>query len=148
MREAVGDTSVKEVANEMGVSSSLIYKWCQEKGEDASGADNPLDRLLRFCEVTSSELPIQWLCEQVNAYYVENIRPGDPSDGELRVLDMTQRILKEFTDMLDTVSHSISNDGIVDKHEATLIRKEWEDLKRVGELFVLGCEMGQYGSAE
>ena len=148
LREAIGDSSVKEVAHELGVSAPLVYKWCQEKGDDASGADNPLDRLLRFCEVTGSEKPIQWLCEQVNAFYVENIPPGEPEKEELRALDMTQKILREFTDMLNTVSDSISNDGMVDKEETLQIRKEWEELKRVAERFVLGCEMGLYRSDE
>jgi transposase-like protein len=144
LREAIKGTTVKEVAHQLGVSAPLVYKWCEPKGENASGTDNPLDRLLRFCEVTGSEKPIQWLCEQVNAFYVENIPPGDPTKEELRVLDMTQRILREFTDMLNTVSQSIANDGRVDREETVQIRQEWEELKRVGERFVLGCEMGVY----
>jgi len=86
---------------------------------------------------------IIWLCEQVDGFFVENITP-DATQADERALIMTQRILKEFSEMLDMVSRSMANDGGIDKDEARAIRVEWEDLKRVAEQFVLGCEMGHY----
>lgn len=143
LRKTVGKAGVKSVAADMMLSPSLIYKWCEAKGLDASGADNPLDRILNLCQITGDPAPIVWLCEQVNGFFVENIAP-DMMETELRVLNMTQRILREFSEMLDMVSKSMANENGIDKDEARGIRVEWEDLKRVGEQFVLGCEMGTF----
>lgn len=143
LKQTVGKAGVKSVAADMRLSPSLIYKWCEAKGDDLSGADNPLDRLLALCQVTGDSTPIVWLCEQVNAFYVENVAP-DMEEEEMVVLKMTQRILGEFSGMLDMVARSMANDSGIDKQEARDIRAEWEDLKRVAEQFVLGCEMGVF----
>ncbi len=143
MRRTIAKAGVKSVASDLALSSSLVYKWCQAKGEDASGAGNPLDRILALCRITGDAAPIIWLCEQVNGFFVENVTP-DVTQADERALTMTQRILKEFSEMLDMVSRSIAHEGGIDKDEARAIRVEWEDLKRVSEQFVLGCEMGHY----
>jgi hypothetical protein len=143
LKKTISKAGVKSVASDMCLSPSLIYKWCEAKGDALSGADNPLDRLLALCQVTGDHSPIVWLCEQVNAFYVENIAP-DMEDQEMEVLKMTQRILREFSDMLDMVAQAMANDSGIDKKEARDIRAEWEDLKRVAEQFVLGCEMGAF----
>jgi hypothetical protein len=143
IKSTVREIGVKTVSSDMNLSPSLIYKWCEPKGIDQSGADNPLDRLLALCQVTGSMAPIIWLCEQVNGFFVENTTP-DRSEDEMQVLGMTQKILREFTDMLDMVATSMANDNGIDKEEAREIRAEWEDLKRVAEQFVLGCEMGEF----
>ncbi len=143
MRKTVSTAGAKSVAADMALSPSLIYKWCEAKGEDASGADNPLDRILKVCQITGDNAPIIWLCEQMNGYYVDNATPEKP-ESDVKLLVMTQKILKEFSDMLDMVSRSIGNDGGIDKDEAAKIRVEWEDLKRVAEQFVLHSEMGRF----
>jgi hypothetical protein len=143
LRKTIANAGVKSVAADMALSPSLIYKWCEAKGLDASGADNPLDRLLKLCQVTGNLTPIVWLCEQVNGFYVEN-PVVDKVETEMRVLTMTQRILEEFSEMLDRVSKSMAHENGIDRDEARSIRAEWEDLKRVAESFVLGCERGVF----
>lgn len=143
LKKTIAKAGVKSVAADMNLSPSLIYKWSEAKGDDCSGADNPLDRLLNLCQVTGDVTPIIWLCEQVNAFFVENTAPA-MQEEEMQVLRMTQRILREFSDMLDMVACSMANDNGIDKREARDIRAEWEDLKRVAEQFVLGCEMGVF----
>jgi hypothetical protein len=143
MRSAVARVGAKAVASDMALSSSLVYKWCQPKGEANSGAENPLDRITELCRITGDSTPIVWLCEQANGFFVENVTP-DTTHADERALVMTQRILKEFSEMLDMVSRSIAHENGIDMDEARAIRVEWEDLKRVAEQFVLGCEMGRY----
>ncbi len=143
MRRTIAKAGVKAVASDLALSSSLVYKWCQPKGEDNSGAGNPLDRIAELCRITGDMSPIVWLCEQVNGFFVENVTP-DASSADGRALCMTQRILREFSEMLDMVSRSIAHENGIDMDEARAIRVEWEDLKRVAEQFVLGCEMGRY----
>ena len=143
LKRAAAEIGVKCLAADMGLSASLVYKWCQAReGKYASGADNPLDRILKICELTGDHRPIAWLCEQVNGFYVKN--PDHPEEPELPLLRVTQEILKEFSELLDVVSNSIEDDGRVDVGEAAQIRKEWEDLKSVTEGFVTACEQGTY----
>jgi len=143
LREATGKVGVKAVAVDMNLSTSLVYKWCQSKdGRNASGAENPLDRVLTICELTEDEGPIAWLCQQVDGFFVKN--PSADEGGRQPLLKVTQEILKEFSDLLDVMSRSIENDGEVDAREAANIRKEWEELKAVTESFVVACESGAY----
>ena len=49
-------------------------------------------------------------------------------------------IVKEFGDLLHAISEGLKDDRMVDHEEAARIRKEWEDLKRAGEAFVIAAE--------
>ena len=143
LKKSVSDLGVKSVASDLGLSTSLIYKWCQPSGsEDASGADNPLDRLARIHELTRDTGPIQWLCEKAGGYYVPNV-PTEDVDA-IPLLHMTRRIVREFSELLDVLTESIENDGIIDRDEAANIRYEWEKLKSSAESFVSSCEKGLY----
>ena len=146
LRETVARCGAKAVAAELGLSQSLIYKWCQSPEGEGSGADNPLDRLLALCEATDAERPVDWLCERLDSFRVRNPAPeGDVAES---VLDATQIILKEFSDMLEAVTQSYDNGHRIDLDEAARIRKEWEELKRVGEHFVRSCESGVFDRRE
>lgn len=143
LKKSVSDLGVKSVASDLGLSTSLIYKWCQPTdSEEASGADNPLDRLARVYELTGDRGPIEWLCQQADGYYVQNV-PTEDIDA-IPLLHMTRRIVREFSDVLDVLTESIDNDGQIDLDEAKQIRKEWEKLKSTAESFVSGCEKGVY----
>lgn len=143
LKKSVSDLGVKSVASDLGLSTSLIYKWCQPSGtEDASGADNPLDRLARIYELTHDVGPIKWLCQKADGYYVENVSTEDID--AIPLLHMTRRIVREFSDLLDVLTESIENDGVIDLKEADQIRIEWEKLKSSAESFVASCEKGNY----
>lgn len=145
IKKSVSDLGVKSVAGDLGLSTSLIYKWCQPTdSEDASGADNPLDRLARVYELTGDTGPIRWLCEKADGYFVPNA-PLQPIDA-IPLLHMTRRIVREFSDLLDVLTESIENDGKIDLDEAGRIRTEWEELKSSAESFVSSCEKGVYAN--
>ncbi len=146
LRDAIKDTGVKTVASEMGLSTSLIYKWCEpSEGHTAAGADNPLDRVARLCSVTGSNEPVAWLCERIDCFLVAN--PDVDKQGQIPVLNATKTILREFSEVLEAVTDSVT-DSHVDAKEAKRIRSEWEELKREGEQFVVACERGVYGKGE
>jgi hypothetical protein len=131
------------VASDLGLSTSLIYKWCQPTGsEDASGADNPLDRLARIYELTQDPGPIAWLCQKADGFFVPNV-PLKEIDA-IPLLHMTRQIVREFSGLLDVLTESIENDGVIDRSEADNIRSEWEKLKSSAESFVASCEKGLY----
>lgn len=143
IKKSVSDLGVKSVASDLGLSTSLIYKWCQPNDrEEASGADNPLDRLAKVFELTGDTGPIEWLCRQADGYYVPNI-PTEDIDA-IPLLHMTRRVVREFSDLLDVLTESIENDGKIDLAEAERIRVEWEKLKSSAESFVTACEKGTY----
>lgn len=138
------DKGVKYVAQELKVSTSLVYKWTHDKDSETSpGADNPLDRLQAIIEITGNDAPIQWLCQKNGGFFIAN-----PVEGEQEatpVLGATQQLLGEFSELLAAVSESYQNDNIIDPDEASNIRKEWEELKTLAERFVRACEDGAYG---
>lgn len=143
LKKTVSDLGVKSVASDLGLSTSLIYKWCQPNdSEEASGADNPLDRLAAMVELTGDRGPVEWLCRQADGYFVENA-PSAEID-KIPLLHMTRRIVREFSELLDVLTESIENDGKIDLDEAGKIRKEWEELKSSAEGFVSSCEKGLY----
>ncbi len=143
LKKSVSDLGVKSVASDLGLSTSLIYKWCQPTGtEDASGAENPLDRLARIFELTRDTGPVQWLCQQADGYFVQNV-PTEDIDA-IPLLHMTRRIVREFSELLDVLTASIENDGVIDLDESANIRYEWEKLKSSAESFVASCEKGIY----
>jgi len=84
------------------------------------------------------------LCQQANGYYVPNV-PTEEVDA-IPLLHMTRRIVREFSELLDVLTESIENDGVIDLDEAANIRFEWEKLKSSAESFVSACEKGIYAS--
>lgn len=143
LREVIHNHGVKAVAADMRLSTSLLYKWCQPKEDpDASGADNPLDRLQRLVEITSDTRPVHWLCQACKGFFVEN--PSAGRNEETAVLEATQKLLAEFSEMLGAVSSGYQDDRSIDQQEAQKIRKEWEDLKTLAEQFVTACERGVF----
>ncbi len=143
--EAVG---TKQVASDLKVSSSLVYKWCAEPtdadGErDPSGARNPLDRVVHLCESTGDRRAIEWLCRQVSGYFVED-PDVDVSEVPGECIRHTQSLLAKFSELLQVISGSLANEGRIDEPESRLIRRQWHDLQSQGEAFVRACESGRF----
>jgi hypothetical protein len=134
------------MAAELRLSPALVYKWCQESNRDdpdASGARNPLDRLAEIVRVTQSRDVVNWLCHENDGFFVPNpvLIEGDL---ETDLLVQTQRLVKEFSELLLTVTRSIEDDGQIEPAEADRIRLAWESLKSSAEAFTVACERGSY----
>jgi hypothetical protein len=146
LRAAVDTVGAKKVAHDLKVSSSLVYKWCQEQDE-SSGARNPLDRIQGIVECTDSTAPVEWLCRQAGGYFVPD--PAvELSNFDAKYVQHTQRMLQNFSDLLRVISESMLNDGSVDDAEAERIRSEWDRLKAYAETFVSACEQGLFDGEE
>jgi len=144
IKNSISKVGVKSIAADLGLSTSLIYKWCQPThSADSSGADNPLDRINRIYQLTGDVEPIAWLCHQADGFFVPN-NPIASNIDKIPLLKMTRRIVREFSELLDVMTESIENDGEIDLKEATRIRKEWEELKSSAESFIVLCEKGHY----
>lgn len=128
---AVAEKGPKEVAAALGVSLSLIYKWSEGK------TGNPLDRVDELVKATGSTAPLSWLCTQSGGSFLP--RPPAAQVDEARLVAETQRMLKEFSDVLQAMTSAFL-DGHVSAQEAALIRREWEELLPIAEGLVRACE--------
>jgi hypothetical protein len=142
MKEVLKKTSAKQIAAEMGLSLSLIYKWSEPPEDNSgSGASSPLDRVGELIRITGDARVAQWVSEQAGGFYIRNpkllprIQP---------LIPITNDIVHEFADMLSTIATS-SADNVITPDEAKTIRARWEELKSVTEGFVKAAESGNFG---
>lgn len=146
LKQAADKIGVKALAAELKLSPALVYKWCQPyepENPDTSGARNPLDRVADIAQTTGDIDVVNWLCQEMGGFFTPNPKvKAENIDAELLV--GTQQLVKEFSDMLEEVSRSISDDGMIEPAEAARIRRHWETLKRVAETFVVAGEAGLY----
>ena len=141
MREVLKKTSAKQIAAEMNLSLSLIYKWAEPpEDESGSGASSPLDRVGHLIRITGDARVAQWVCEQTDGFFIRNPHNLPPTG----VIPATNDIVQEFADMLATIARA-SADNTISKEEAKTIRRRWEELKSVTEGFVKAAESGNFG---
>ena len=133
-------SSPKQVAEDLGVSVSLVYKWA-EPPEQGSGAANPLDRIDGLLQSTKDPRIVEWLCNRAGGFFVRNPTMAKP--GAYAVVPATNKIVQEFADMLGVIA-SAALDNSITPTEANKIRDRWEDLKSVTENFVTCCEKGNF----
>ena len=148
IRQAVDEPGVKAVAGSLRVSPALVYKWCEpppaDEDPDQSGAKNPLDRVREMYMLTRDIRLIRWLCNEAGGFYVANPVPELRKPIGESVFAETQCMMRDFSELLDTVTESVDDDSSIDEEEAIAIRQKWEDLKATAERFVLACESGRY----
>jgi hypothetical protein len=150
LHEVFKKTSAKQVAADLGLSLSMIYKWAAaaERGETAeaavgSGAANPLDRIVALHRCTGDRRIIQWICQQAGGFFVRNPETNKPHPDFL--IPATNEIVQEFADLLAVVAAAAADNQITAK-EAENIRARWEELKSVTEEFVACCEKGNFSA--
>ncbi|MDB4586064.1 hypothetical protein N9085_04480, partial [Akkermansiaceae bacterium] len=118
-KEAFKKSSPKEIASELGVSLSLVYKWAQEQSGSGSGSRNPLDRVLEIIKLTDEPRIVEWLCERSGGYFVRN--PESSCERGFEVLPATNEIVSQFGSLLTRISQAALDDSITGD-EADLIR--------------------------
>ena len=148
IRQAVDEPGVKAVAAALKVSPALVYKWCEppadEEDPDQSGAKNPLDRVREMYLLTKDIRLIRWLCNEAGGFFVSNPVPEIRKTLDEQIFTETRSMVREFSELLDTVTESVEDDPGIDPQEADEIRQKWEDLKACLEKFVIRCEKGHY----
>ncbi|MFZ9683612.1 MAG: hypothetical protein ACO3DQ_10500 [Cephaloticoccus sp.] len=134
-------TSAKQIAADMGLSLSLIYKWAEPPADDSgSGANSPLGRVGQLIRSTNDRRIAQWVCEQAGGFFIKNPTTIQHT-GHL--IPLTNDIVQDFADMLATIAMS-SADNVITPQEAKTIRNRWEQLKSVTEGFVRAAESGHF----
>jgi len=142
LREVFKETSPKQVAADLGLSLSLIYKWAEPPDDQAgSGATNPLDRLEILLRSTNDLRLIQWICQRAGGFFIHNPKTHNAHPDFL--IPATNEIVQEFADLLAVVAQAAA-DNKISPAESEKIRARWEELKSVTETFVHCCEEGNF----
>jgi len=143
LREVLQQTSAKQVAADLGLSLSMIYKWAEPDEGDGSGAANPLDRIEALLRSTGDKRIVQWLCQRAGGFFILNPKSTKPHPDYL--IPATNEIVQEFADLLSVIAFAAADNRITQK-EAESIRGRWEELKSVTEEFVVCCEQGNFAA--
>lgn len=135
------NTSPKEIASDLGVSLSLVYKWAQPNSETGSGSRNPLDRIDTLMKLTGHTGIAEWMCRRGGGYFVRN--PKSTCEKGYQVVPATHTIVQQFAGLLDVVSRA-AEDNSITPDESADIRIVWDTLKSYCEGFVRCCEEGDF----
>jgi transposase len=142
LREVFHDGSAKQVAADLGLSLSMVYKWAEPRETDTgSGSTNPLDRVEALIDSTKDARIAQWVCQRAGGFFIKNPKAQWPHPYQ--VIPATNQIVQEFADMLGVIAEA-AGDNHINKAEAKAIRARWEELKSVTEGFVRCCEEGNF----
>lgn len=142
LREVFEKATPKKVSADIGLSTSVIYKWAEAPRHEAgSGIDNPLDRIEALIQSTGDQRLVQWICERAGGFFIQNPKHA-PHPHFL--IPATNQIVQEFADLLHVIATATADEKITTA-EAKQIRARWEELKSVTEGFVEGCEEGDFG---
>ena len=142
LREVFQKCSPKQVAAQLGLSLSMIYKWAEPGDPTAgSGSTNPLDRIDALMRCTNDARLVQWICQRAAGFFIQNPKTANPHPAYL--IPATNEIVQEFADLLAVVAAAAADNQITHK-ESQQIRARWEELKSVTETFVACCEEGNF----
>jgi hypothetical protein len=142
IRQLLQKANAKQLAAEMGLSTSLIYKWAEPGEDGGSGAVNPLDRVEQLAHFTDGIRVAQWVCGCAGGFYVKS--PKALPGGETHALAAaSHEIIHEFADMLSTIAAAALDNNIT-AAEAKEIRERWQALQTDTEEFVRSCEQGDF----
>ena len=68
LREVFDQKTPKQVAADLGLSLSMVYKWAEPPTNAAgSGTGNPLDRIEALLNSTGDRRLVQWICQRAIA---------------------------------------------------------------------------------
>lgn len=142
LREVFDQKAPKQVAADLGLSLSMVYKWAEPPDHAAgSGTSNPLDRIEALLQSTGDHRLVQWICQRAGGFFIKNPRNG-PYPHFL--IPATNQIVQEFADLLAVIATAAADNQITSP-ESKQIRARWEELKTVTEGFVACCEEGNFG---
>src|SRR5256885_15685401 len=129
LREVFQECSPKQVASELGLSLSMIYKWAEPADTVAgSGSTNPLDRFDALLRCTNDRRLVQWICQRAGGFFILNPKTNKPHPSFL--IPATNEIVQEFADLLAVIATAAADNYITAK-ESTTIRERLEELKSV-----------------
>jgi hypothetical protein len=143
LREVFDKKAPKQVAADLGLSLSMVYKWAEPSDHaSGSGTSNPLDRIEALLTSTGDHRLVQWICQRAGGFFILNPK-NTPHPHYL--IPATNQIVQEFADLLAVIAAAAADEKIT-QAESKQIRARWEELKTVTEGFVACCEEGNFGA--
>ena len=152
LREVFEKKAPKQVAADLGLSVSMVYKWAEPPNDASSlrseatarragnGTGNPLDRIEALLASTGDHRLVQWICQRAGGFFIQNPK-HTPHPHFL--IPATNQIVQEFADLLHVIAAATADEKITPA-ESKEIRARWEELKTVTEGFVACCEEGNF----
>lgn len=140
VKSCFAEQSPKQIAEEIGVSVSLLYKWSQPVGDNQSGAINPLDRAVQLNAMAPDNEVLHWLCQQADGVFIQD---PEIAARAYRYMPATNEIVRQFAALLSEITQA-ALDNKITAAEATAIRDLWDRLKAYTEGFVTACEEGNF----
>ena len=141
VKELLKKIPAKHVAQELGVSLSLVYKWA-EAPIVGSGTSNPLDRIEVLTRLANDMAPLEWLCSRFEGAFVRQ-----PADEEISAEDFIRKfsgIIIELGHVLGELSSSAGAIHKVSPAKTRELRIRWEKSKSVIESFLRAAERGHF----
>jgi hypothetical protein len=138
VKQILKEIPAKQIASDLRVSLSLVYKWA-EPPLIGSGASNPLDRTEMLTRISGGVAPLEWLCARLNGTFVPGAPPEIP---ELHVYQSRPELMRELGRLLAELAE-IATEGDIPKTKVKSLRKQWEQVKKVTEMFVKAAERGR-----
>jgi hypothetical protein len=141
LREVFDKKAPKQVAADLNLSLSMVYKWAEPPNHAAgSGTGNPLDRIEALLTSTGDHRLVQWVCQRAGGFFILN--PKNTAHPHF-LIPATNQIVQEFADLLAVIATAAA-DSQITPAESKQIRARWEELKTVTEGFVACCEEGNF----
>src|SRR5471030_1322257 len=122
-REVLEKKKPKEIAADLDLSTSMIYKWA-EPSVAGSGIGNPLDRIEALLRSTGDQRLVQWICQRAGGFFILNPKLNKAHPHFL--IPATNEIVQEFADLLAVVSAAAA-DSHITPAESKKIRARWEE---------------------
>ena len=113
LREVIQKTSVKQIASDLNLSQSMIYKWAESDDGEGSGAVNPLDRIEQLIRSTQDRRLVQWICERAGGFFILNPKTNKPHPEYL--IPATNEIVQEFADLLSVIALTAEENHLTHK---------------------------------
>jgi hypothetical protein len=132
IKQLLTEVSAKQVADQLGVSLSLVYKWA-ESPLLGSGTSNPLDRAETLIRLSTDKLALRWICERMGGYFAPVPAPGaDAAASTGKAIAELGTVIGELCRLLEKGKHS---------HTSTRgLRTHWERAKSLMEGYILAAE--------
>ena len=137
LRRCCKKVGAKKVAAGMKVSLGIVHKWSRPGGAAGSGIVNPLDRAGQLLRVTQDRDLAQWLCGELDGFYVAH-RPAKARRGAA-LPPQLHRVLRGLAQLQLLLAESLP-DGQSLRAQAAGLRQWWEELKSDMEWCVQLCE--------
>lgn len=141
IKDLLKEIPAKQLAGELGVSLSLVYKWAESQLSGA-GASNPLDRVELLARLSNNDAPLHWLCARRGGMFVKkNQNADDTPPPDLR--PDASRITREISRLLVLLGESLAADALPSA-SATQLNTLWTKLRPLIDAFVLAALQGDY----